>query len=83
MLRAHVSCSPIANSTDSSRTAQAGLGLGRQPKRKIDLSDIRPLYETDNKGNLIPSAELLSLAVKMGVEYQVTSNPATGQGTDC
>ena len=35
-----------ANTTDSARTAQAGL-VGRQPKKRIDMNDIHPLFTID------------------------------------
>ena len=63
----------FANATDSAKTAQAG--MGRQPKKRIDLGAVRPLYESDNKDNLIPSAELQSLASRLGVEYMIKTVP--------
>ena len=40
----------FANTTDSARTAQAG--MGRQPKKRIDMNDIYPLFTlgTRDKG---------------------------------
>ena len=55
--------------------------MGRQPKKRIDLGDFRPLYDSDNKGNIIPSAELLSLATRLGVEHLVKANPEAGPET--
>ena len=66
----------FAKSTDPSRTAQAG--MGRQPKKRIDTGAFRPLYESNDKGNLTPSAELLALATRLGVEYMVKPDPDTG-----
>eukprot|EP00967_Tisochrysis_lutea_P140573 scaffold257028_cov39-Tisochrysis_lutea.AAC.1 len=55
--------------------------MGRQPKKRTDLDMLRPLYDSDNKGNLNPSAELLSLASRLGVEYMVKAQHATGAET--
>ena len=68
----------FANSTDSARTAQAG--MGRQPKKRIDLADIRPLYELGEKNKLTPSAELVSLAGKLGIEHLVETETAKHRG---
>ena len=48
-----------------------GHGETIQTQIKIDVGDLRPMYDADNKGNLIPSAALLSLATSLGIEHQV------------
>lgn len=69
----------FANSTDAARTAQAG--MGRQPKKKTSLDDIRPIYDMDKHDNLIPRAELLALAASLGVSHLVATNPETSRET--
>ena len=64
----------FANSTDTSRTAQAG--MGRQPKKRTDLADIRPLYEIGKNNILTPNEELVSLAAKLGIEHQIARETA-------
>ena len=62
----------FANGTDSTRTAQAG--MGRQPKKRIDISDLRPVFMLNDKGGLNPSEELVELATKLGIAHAVEGN---------
>ena len=57
----------FANGTDSTRTAQAG--MGRQPKKKI--RHLRPVFTLNDKGVLKPSEELVELATKLGIAHAV------------
>ena len=59
----------FAQETDSARTAQAG--MGRQPKKRIDMNDLRPVFNRNDKGGLKPSAELVELASKLGIAHAV------------
>ena len=51
--------------------------MGRQPKKRIDLGDFRPIYETDNKSRLKPSEELLSLTARLGIEHIIATKTQT------
>ena len=62
-----------ANATDSARTAQAG--LGRQPKKRIDMNDIHPLYTLGTRGKLEPSLELQALTTSLGVAHIIAERP--------
>ena len=59
----------FAQETDSARTAQAG--MGRQPKKRIDMNDLRPIFNRNDKGGLRPSAELVALTTKLGIVHAV------------
>ena len=59
----------FANTTDSARTAQAG--MGRQPKKRIDTNDIYPIFTIGKGGNLEPSRELQALTNSLGVPYVI------------
>eukprot|EP00967_Tisochrysis_lutea_P147484 scaffold280251_cov41-Tisochrysis_lutea.AAC.1 len=45
--------------------------MGRQPKKRIDISDLRPVYNINNKGVLKPSEELAELAAKLRIAHVV------------
>ena len=62
----------FANGTDSTRTAQAG--MGRQPKKRIDINDLRPVFTLNDKGGLKSSEELVELATKLVIAHAVEGN---------
>ena len=55
----------LAYETVSARTAQAG--MGRQPKKRIDIGDLRPVFHINDRGGLKPSEELAELATKLRI----------------
>ena len=55
----------FANTIDSARAARAG--LGRQPKKRIDINDMHPLFTTGSSGESKPSGELQEIAAKLGL----------------
>ena len=67
----------FASTTDSARTAQAG--MGRQPKKRIDMNDVYPLFTIGARGKLEPSLELQTLTTSMGVAYIIAERPEPEQ----
>ena len=59
----------FAYETDAARTAQAG--MGRQPKKRIDIGELRPVFHTSGKGGLKPNEELAELAAKLGIAHAI------------
>ena len=45
--------------------------MGRQPKKRIDLSDLIPVYDANDKGGLKPGKELVELATKLKIVHAV------------
>ena len=41
----------------------------RQPKKRVDENDFKPLYLVDKNNNLIPSEKLYFLAARLGIEH--------------
>ena len=67
----------FAYETDSARTAQAG--MGRQPKKRIDIGDFRPVFHISGKGGLKPSEELAELATKLRIAHAVQASEVCGE----
>ena len=63
----------FAYETDTARTAQAG--MGRQPKKRIDISDLKPVFNINDKGGLRPSEELVELASKLRIARTPSGRP--------
>ena len=66
----------FAYETDSARTAQAG--MGRQPKKRIDIGDFRPVFHISDKGGLKPSEEIAELATKLRIAHAVEETEERG-----
>ena len=45
--------------------------MGRQPKKRLDLNDLRPVYNRNDRGGLRPSAELVELATKLRIAHAI------------
>ena len=60
----------FGNSTDTARRAQAD--MGRQPKKRIDVNDFRPLFDARDNDTLIPSPTLTTTAQQLGIEHILT-----------
>ena len=67
----------FAYETDSARTAQAG--MGRKPKKSIDIGDLRPVFHISGKGRLKPSEELAELATKLRIAHAVQETEVCGK----
>ena len=48
--------------------------VGRQPKKRIDISDLRPVFTLNDKDGLRPGEELVELATKLGIAHAVEGN---------
>eukprot|EP00967_Tisochrysis_lutea_P061107 scaffold78266_cov31-Tisochrysis_lutea.AAC.1 len=59
----------FAHETNSARTAQAG--MGRQPKKRMDMGDLSPVFRISDKGGLKPSEELVELAAKLKITHAI------------
>ena len=44
---------------------------GNQPKKKIDLNDVSPVYKLGKGDKLMPNDELLALVTRLGVRHTV------------
>ena len=71
----------FTNTTDSARTAEAG--MGRQPKKRIDMSDLYIPFIDDRhtRHNLDHRAELQTLTVKLGVAHIIVEEPKNPRQT--
>ena len=45
--------------------------MGGQPKKRIDISDLRPGFIINDKGGIRPSEELVELATKLRIAHAV------------
>ena len=55
--------------------------MGRKPKKRIDISDLRPVYTLNDKNGLKPSEELAELATKLGTAHAVEGAWEPGSNT--
>ena len=76
-----VKAAHFGNSTDAARRAQAD--MGRQPKKRIDTNDFRPLYDVIDNETLAPSHTLKIATQKLEIEHilvQDNKEHASDQG---
>ena len=52
--------------------------MGRQPKKRIDIGDLRPVFHISDKGGLKPSEELAELATKLRISHGLQETEERG-----
>ena len=57
--------------------------MGRQPKKRIDVNDIYPLFTLGARGKVEPSLELRALTTSMGVAYIIAIAGETAAECTC
>ena len=64
------------NNTDASRRAKAD--MGRQPKKRIDVNDLRPIFETNDDNDLVPSSKLIAVLERLNIQHIIQRKNNTG-----
>jgi len=64
------------NNTDASRRAKAD--MGRQPKKRMDVNDLRPLFETNDDNELVPSRKLVTVLERLNIQHTTQQQNFTG-----
>lgn len=62
--------------TDASRRAKAD--MGRQPKKRIDVNDLRPIFETNDDNDLVPSSKLIAVLERLNIQHIIQRKNNTG-----
>ena len=52
--------------------------MGRQPKKRIDVNDFRPLFETNDDNELIPSSKLITVLERLNIKHIIQQKNNTG-----
>ena len=64
------------NNTDASRRAKAD--MGRQPKKRIDVNEFRPIFETNDDNELVPSSKLITVLERLNIKHTIQQKNNTG-----
>ena len=52
--------------------------MGRQPKKRLDVNDFRPLFETNDNNELIPSRKLITVLERLNIKHVIQQKNNTG-----
>ena len=64
------------NNTDASRRAKAD--MGRQPKKRIDVNEFRPIFEANDDNDLVPSSKLVAVLERLNIKHIIHQQNNTG-----
>ena len=51
--------------------------MGRQPKKRIDVNEFRPLFETNDDNELVPSSKLVTLLDRLNIQHIIQQKSRT------